>query len=260
MAGLTRLSSASTGHLSRRIGTLIFPAQRSGRFLDHVQIILRCYFQPSLLCPLPLYLDLISLAWTSSPSIEDPASRFSSKMQGVQKALRAWSSGLTSFIKTQTSLCLHWLNWLDIAEDGRALSILECKLRPLLKGRYEELCLQEEIKWRQRSKVQWIRAGDANTKFFHMRANGRRNKNFISRIMDGDAVLSTPGSISDHLSSFFRSHLGVEQTDLDLIIDLHFLYRDDNFDLSNLFSAFSMEESKAGTAVPPFPWNKLVPR
>nr|CAD1831264.1 unnamed protein product [Ananas comosus var. bracteatus] len=165
-------------------------------------------------------------------------------MQGVQKALRTWSSGLTSSIKTQTSLCLHWLNWLDIAEEGRALSILECKLRPLLKGRYEELCLQEEIKWRQRSKVQWIRAGDANTKFFHMRANGRRNKNFISRIMDGDAVLSTPGSISDHLSSFFRIHLGVQQTDPDLIIDLHFLYRDDNIDLSNLLSAFSMEEVK----------------
>nr|CAD1844318.1 unnamed protein product [Ananas comosus var. bracteatus] len=53
---------------------------------------------------------------------------------------------LTSVIKEQTATCLRWLGWLDKAEEDRALTISECMLRPLLKVRYEELCLQEEIR------------------------------------------------------------------------------------------------------------------
>ena len=43
---------------------------------------------------------------------------------------------------------------------------------------------KQEIYWAQRSRVNWINHGDKNSKFFHLKASQRRQKNFIPRIMD----------------------------------------------------------------------------
>ncbi|KAB2624930.1 hypothetical protein D8674_016590 [Pyrus ussuriensis x Pyrus communis] len=54
----------------------------------------------------------------------------------------------------------------------------------------EDLAFKEEVKWRQRSKVEWAKDGDGNTKFFHKIANGRRKRNYIERleVEDGGVV------------------------------------------------------------------------
>ena len=56
----------------------------------------------------------------------------------------------------------------------------------LRKGRKEldELLISEEIMWRQRSRVQWMRGGDKNTEFFHSRASTTKKKNRISKLQD----------------------------------------------------------------------------
>ncbi len=143
------------------------------------------------------------------------------------------------------------MDWLDRAEEGRPLSGLECILRPQLKMRYEELCLLEEIKWRQRSRVQWLKVGDSNTKFFHRRANCRRNLNRITNISDGSSSLSDSVDIANHLLWFFRNQLGVKIIP-GASIDLHLLYGGEALDLSPLHAPFSAEEVlRAVSSSPP---------
>ena len=54
----------------------------------------------------------------------------------------------------------------------------------ILRNEINELLDSEEIKWHQRSKVQWLGLGDRNTNYFHTRASDRWRKNTISCIME----------------------------------------------------------------------------
>lgn len=217
---------------------------------DHTPLVLSAYtFIPSVnLFRFESYwlrhqavLEVVTQAWNSSMPEADPVKLFSRKLESVQAALRLWSAGLSLASKEQAKRCLLWIEWLDRTEERRLLSIPEYILRPKLKARYEELCLQEEIKWKQRSRIQWLKVGGAKTKFFHQKAEARRNKNFISRLSNGSTTLSSPEPIAEHLFSFFRNQLGVQHVP-SVNINLQALYEDEQVDLSSLHAPFTLAE------------------
>ena len=61
-----------------------------------------------------------------------------------------------------------------------------------------------EMDWRQRSRQLWLAAGDANTRFFHQAANGRRLANRIKRLRMGDRVITSQAAVGRALADNFR--------------------------------------------------------
>ena len=60
-----------------------------------------------------------------------------------------------------------------------------------LSDNINELLMREEIMWKQRSKVHWLKEGDRNTAFFHGRAAARKEKNTVKRLKNDEGVWCT---------------------------------------------------------------------
>lgn len=74
---------------------------------------------------------------------------------------------------------------LETVQERRGLSSAKRLLRATLKKRVMALTIIERARKRQVSKVTNLKVGDANTKFFHDKVNGRKRKNFVGRLLSG---------------------------------------------------------------------------
>ena len=91
------------------------------------------------------------------------------------------------------------LNTLDVKEDFQPLSE-EGKLdQASFRADLEKVALLEEISWRQKSKMLFLKEGDSNTRFFHRMTNSNRRNNCIETLMIDGAMTSNQDRIVDHV-------------------------------------------------------------
>ena len=96
------------------------------------------------------------------------------------------------------------MKWLTLMPLSKLTSELLVQ-RALRKGELEKLILREEIHWRQKARVKWVKEGDCNSRFFHKVANGRRNRKFIKALEnERGLVLNNSESITEEILLYFE--------------------------------------------------------
>ena len=74
--------------------------------------------------------------------------------------------------------------------------------------------IEEEVYWKQKSGINWLRSGDRNTRYFHAVTKGRRVKNTINSIQDEQRVIYRGHSeISQVAVNYFQNLYASEGTD-----------------------------------------------
>jgi len=190
------------------------------------------------------YLDAVSRGWHCPDSVHDPFRRLDQFFRNVGRELQSWSAKHIGNVKAQLLLAREVILRLDQEQDKRQLSELESELRRGLKQRCLGLSSLERTIARQRSRVRELREGDANTRYFHLKARSLRRRKQIISLRDGDRVATTHDEKAEVLYSYFTDLLGREtprETTIDLsVLDIPLT------DLSVLDVPFSEEEVWAG--------------
>ena len=99
------------------------------------------------------------------------------------------------------------LNALDVKEDNQPLPEEEKLEKATFRAELEKEALLEEISWRQKSRVLYLKEGDSNTRFFHKMVNSNRRNNCIENLMIDGALFSNQDRIANHIEQFYMNLL-----------------------------------------------------
>jgi hypothetical protein len=140
--------------------------QRRFRYEAHWEIDKKCH-------------DIIAQAWEDWGATADPWQNITRRIERCKKGLYKWQAvevrhpkrALEEKIKK-----LSELQGMDENPDREHVVQLKKEIHGLLE--------KDEWRWKQRSKVEWLKHGDKNSKFFFACANQRRSMNRIRTIED----------------------------------------------------------------------------
>jgi hypothetical protein len=101
------------------------------------------------------------------------------KLGRVAKALRRWSTKLMPRTKVIMAVCREVIEQLQGAQESKQLAMGEILLIQTLKSKLLGLAAIEKSRARQKSRITWLKKGDANIRYFQLMANIRKKNNFI---------------------------------------------------------------------------------
>jgi hypothetical protein len=124
---------------------------------------------------------MVSEVWQNTPVSGSPIERWQMKIRRLRQYLRGWAKHVSGIYKKEKAILLVKLDALNKKAELAALNDSERNLKHVLNQRLAELLI-EELKWYQRAKVKHLLEGDANTKYYHLLANGRHRKTHIFQL------------------------------------------------------------------------------
>ncbi|XP_059436099.1 uncharacterized protein LOC132169027 [Corylus avellana] len=152
------------------------------------------------------FVALVKQWWDSYEFQGTPSFVFACKLKALKLNLKTWNEEVFGNIERNKRVLLEDLRVFDEHEESMALIEEELARKAEVVRELEKCTLMEEISWRQKSRVCWLKEGDKCTKFFHSIANSNRRFNSIETLMIGDNLSSNLDEISEHIVDFYQKH------------------------------------------------------
>ena len=108
-------------------------------------------------------------------------SEWNKNPRGFQHSLKKWNKEIFGDIMKKKRTILKRLNGIARSLSNGPNLYLE-DLQTRLRREYEEVLLQEEVLWYQKSRCKWLQYGDRNTQYFHGMTVVRRKRNRIETL------------------------------------------------------------------------------
>ncbi|WMV58897.1 hypothetical protein MTR67_052282, partial [Solanum verrucosum] len=151
------------------------------------------------------FVDRVREWWSSFSYTGRPDYVLACKLKALKLKLKEWKQEEGGNLGSQRRRLLEQLAELDTERVNRTLTVEETTKKAAVLLEYEELVKKEEVSWRQKSRVLWLKEGDKNTKFFHKMANAHRRYNNIDQLMIQGEVTQEKGKIEGEIIAYYKN-------------------------------------------------------
>ena len=114
-----------------------------------------------------------------------------SKLKALKEDIKFWNKNSFGDVRVKKLELMQELQGLENSENQGGLTAADRIHRSDLQKELEETLHLDEISWRQKLRIKWLKEGDKNTKFFHHIGNSNRRKNFIEHMNQGGEMWET---------------------------------------------------------------------
>jgi len=140
---------------------------------------------------MPGFLEMVHTSWEQPVNTQNALLKLHIKLLRTARALKIWRRAKFSNYKLQAAILQIVLLELEKAQERRPLTVEEVAFKKLLKARSVGMAAVQKAKARRHSRLTWIWEGDSNTRLFHIYANARRKKTYISALHTEDGIATT---------------------------------------------------------------------
>ena len=106
------------------------------------------------------FLDKVKSWWENYLFQGSPSFIFAKKLAALKSDLKKWNESDFGNISVKKQQLWSKLNVLDVKENSQSLSDEEKREQTSLRADLEKAALLEEISWRQKSKILFLKEGD----------------------------------------------------------------------------------------------------
>ena len=142
--------------------------------------------------------------WGSYEYHGSPSFVLASKLKALKGDIKIWNKESFGDVRGKKLDLMQQLQVLETTENQGSLSAERRGHRAELQTELEKTLRLDEISWRQKSRIKWLKEGDKNTKFFHRIANANRRKNFIDHMCQGGETWESQEEIRKGIVKFYK--------------------------------------------------------
>ena len=151
----------------------------------------------------PNFIEIVRDKWNYIAN-PDPLLNLSFKLKGLKQFLRWWNKRVFGDVNAKHNGLLLELS--DLESDLQQQWSIECweKLNQV-RRQFLDVEKQQEMFFKQKARINWLSAGDRNTKFFHATLKERRSKNHSSKLLEN--CQNSREKLKDEGRTFFQKLL-----------------------------------------------------
>lgn len=161
------------------------------------------------------------------------------KLKGL-KTLKVWHLNIEGSFRKKEKLLSQKIDGLDNKSESVALSHQERQEKLQCESDLRRLLAKEEIKMRQRAREKHILEGGQTTKYFHLRAKGRKIRLKIQSLYQEGLVVERETKINKVATDFYKDMFGPSNIS-HINMDNFSMARPDNNDRSYLIALFPLK-------------------
>jgi len=141
--------------------------------------------------------------WDSYLFQGSPSFILASKLKALKVELKRWNEEVIRNVERKKKLLLEEQCLFSIIKEGRALGVEETMKKAEIVSELERSTIMEEVSWRQKYRILWLKQGDKCMNFQTTVNSNRRRNTIDSSLIDG-TISTNRSEINEHIVHFYK--------------------------------------------------------